>query len=70
MSKNRSKLGRLVDERGLKLKDFAELIYDKTGYVINITNLSNYCTGIKEIKSVKILKNFAKALDVSITDII
>ena len=34
----RSKLGNILDERDLTLKDFAELVYIKTGYIIAITN--------------------------------
>jgi hypothetical protein len=69
-SEQRSKLGQLLDERDLKLKDFAELVYNETGYIIAITNLSNYCTGLKPIKSILIAKYFADTLKVSITDII
>lgn len=67
---NRSKLGQLLDQRGLKLKEFAALVYEKTGYVIAVTNLSNYCTGLKPIKSVEVARKFAAALDVSLTDIL
>lgn len=66
----RSKLGLLLDERDLKLKDFAEQVYLKTGYFIAITNLSNYVTGFKPIKKIEIAKYFAETLEVPITDIL
>lgn len=69
-SYERSKLGKLLDERGLTLKEFAEILYEKTGYLIAITNLSNFCTGYRQIKKIEIAKNFAKALDVDITEIL
>lgn len=69
-SLTRSKLGAILDERELTLKEFAAMVYEKTGYLIAVTNLSNYCTGYKPIKTVEIAKYFADTLDVSITDIL
>lgn len=66
----RSKLGQLLDERNLSLKEFAALVYDKTGYFIAITNLSNYCTGLRRPTNIRILKHFADTLEVPITDVI
>jgi hypothetical protein len=66
----RSKLGMYLDERGYTLKEFAELVYDKTGYFIAITNLSNYVTGYKEIRHLDIARNFAKALDIDVKDLL
>ena len=66
----RSKLGNLLDERNLSLKDFAELIYHKTGYIIAITNLSNYATGYRSIGRIDTAKFFAETLEVPITDIL
>lgn len=66
----RSKLGKLLDERNLSLKEFAAMVYLKTGYFIQITNLSNYCTGLKPIKMVETAKCFAQTLEVDINDII
>jgi hypothetical protein len=66
----RSKLGKLLDDRDLKLKDFAEMVFEKTGYLIAITNLSNYSTGFKPIKKVETAKYFAETLGVSISDIL
>lgn len=66
----RSKLGKLLDDRGLTLKDFAEMVYLKTGYLIAITNLSNYCTGFKPIKKIETAKHFADTLEVSLTEIL
>lgn len=69
-SYERSKLGKILDERNLTLKEFAEMLYEKTGYLIAITNLSNFATGYRQIKKIEIAKNFAKALDVDITEIL
>jgi hypothetical protein len=66
----RSKLGKILDERNLTLKDFAALVYERTGYLIAITNLSNYCTGYKPIKKVETAIFFAQALEVPLTDIL
>lgn len=66
----RSKLGVLLDERGLTLKEFAALIFEKTGYLIAVTNLSNYITGYKPIKKVETAMFFAQALEVPLTDIL
>jgi hypothetical protein len=66
----RSKLGRILDERDMTLKDFAALVFEKTGYLIAITNLSNYCTGYKPIKKVDTALYFAQALEVPLSDIL
>ena len=66
----RSKLGNILDERDLTLKDFAELVYIKTGYIIAITNLSNYATGYRSIGRIDTAKFFADTLEVPITDIL
>jgi hypothetical protein len=66
----RSKLGKLLDERNLTLKEFAALVYDKTGYFIAITNLSNYCTGLRRCTNIRILQHFADTLEVPINDIL
>lgn len=66
----RSKLGTILDERGLTLRDFATMVYEKTGYFIAVTNLSNYCTGFRPIKKIEIAKMFADTLEIPITDIL
>jgi hypothetical protein len=66
----RSKLGNLLIERELTLRDFAAMVYEKTGYFIAVTNLSNYCTGFRPIKKIDIAKMFADTLEVPITDIL
>lgn len=66
----RSKLGKLIDDRNLKLHEFAELVYHKTGYIIAVTNLSNYCTGLRKIKSIDVASYFAETLEVPLTDVI
>lgn len=69
-SYERSKLGAILDERGLTLRDFATMVYEKTGYFIAVTNLSNYCTGFRPIKKIEIAKMFADTLEIPITDIL
>jgi len=64
----RTKLGLLLDERNMTLKEFAELVYKKTGYFIAVTNLSNYCTGLRPIKKIDIIKKFADTLEIPITE--
>ena len=66
----RSKLGVILKDRDLTLKEFAELIFIKTGYFIAITNLSNYCTGYRDISSIKVAQKFAETLELPITDIL
>ena len=66
----RSKLGAILDERGLTLKEFAEMVYIKTGYLIAVTNLSNYFTGFKPLKTIEIARKFAETLEIPITDIL
>ena len=66
----RSKLDQILDDRGLSLKEFAEIVQIKTGYLIAVTNLSNYCTGFKPLKTIEIAKKFAETLEIPITDIL
>ena len=66
----RSKLGVILKDRDLTLKEFAELIFIKTGYFIAITNLSNYCTCYRAISSIKVAQKFAETLELPITDIL
>jgi transcriptional regulator with XRE-family HTH domain len=66
----RSKLGMILKDRDLTLKEFAEMIFIKTGYFIAITNLSNYCTGYRAISSIKVAQKFAETLELPITDIL
>ena len=70
ITRERTKLGKLLDEKGLTLKEFAELVYDKTGYFIAVTNLSNLCTGYRQLKKIEIAKHFATALEVDINEIL
>lgn len=69
-NEERSKLGKLLSERGLTLKQFAEMVFEKTGYFIAVTNLSNFCTGFRQIKKIEIAKYFADTLNVEITEIL
>ena len=69
-SYQRSKLGTILDERKLTLMQFATMVYEKTGYLIAVTNLSNYCTGLRPIKKIEIAKMFSDTLELQITDIL
>ena len=69
-NEERSKLGQLLSERGLTLKQFAEMVFEKTGYFIAVTNLSNFCTGFRQIKKIEIARYFADTLEVDIKDIL
>jgi hypothetical protein len=44
MGKEKSKLGKIIKERGITQREFAEMVFQKTGYLIAVTNLSNYCS--------------------------
>jgi hypothetical protein len=68
--RERSKLGQLIKEKGLTQKEFAEMVFQKTGYLIAVTNLSNYCSGYKNIKKIDTIQKFAETLEVPITDIL
>lgn len=66
----RSKLGMILKDRDLTLKEFAEMVFIKTGYFIAITNLSNYCTGYRAISSIKVAQKFSETLELPIIDIL
>jgi hypothetical protein len=66
----RSKLGELIDQKELTYKEFAELVFAETGFFIHKENVCNYATGLREIKTLKLAINFAKALNVDVNDII
>jgi len=66
----RSKLGIILDDRDLTLKEFAQMVYLKTGYFIAVTNLSNYCTGLRDLKKIQLIKIFADTLEVPINDLL
>ena len=65
-----SKLGLILVQRNLTYKEFATLVYEKTGYFIAVGNLCNYATGWKPINRIDIAQRFADTLEVNITDII
>lgn len=69
-SYEKSKLGSLLAERNITYKDFAGMVYEKTGYFIAISNLCNYATGWKPITRIDIAKHFADTLNVPLTDIL
>ena len=68
--RNRSKLGKLLDYMGINQREFAEMVYEKTGEVIMLTNLSNYCTGYKPIGSVRWARVFAYTLGVTMEEVV
>jgi len=68
--RRRSKLGMLLDEKGYTLKDFAALVYDKTGYLIHIQNLSTICSGHRKIVRIDTAQKFAETLGVDLKDIL
>lgn len=51
-------------------KEFAKLVFEKSGYFIAVTNLNNYCSGYKPIKKIETAKIFADVLGVQIMDIL
>ena len=69
MSK-KSKLGEKIKKSGLSQKEFAELVFEKTGYFIAVTNLSNYCSGYKPIRRLETARLFAQVLECPIEDIL
>ena len=65
-----TKLGKLLHDRGISLRQFAEMVYNKTGYFIATQNLSSYCTGYKKLTRIDIVRHFADTLEVDIQDVI
>jgi len=65
-----SKLGKLIREKGFTQKRFAEAVFTNSGYFIAVTNLSNYCSGYKQIKKIETAKIFADVLGVDITEVL
>lgn len=68
--RRRSKLGELLDARGYTLKEFAAMVYYKTGYLIQIQNLSTYCSGYRKIVRIDTAQRFADTLGVDLKDIL
>jgi len=68
--RRRSKLGMLLDDKGYTLKEFASLVYYKTGYLIHIQNLSTYCSGQRKIVRIDTAQKFAETLGVDLKDIL
>jgi hypothetical protein len=66
----RSKLGVILDEKGLSYQDFAELVFQKTGYFIHPQNICNFSTGLRDIKTIKVATFLSYTLGVELTDII
>jgi hypothetical protein len=66
----RSKLGLVIDEKGLTYQEFAEILFNETGYFVHRQNICNYATGFREIKSLKMANLFAQALKVEVNDIV
>lgn len=70
MSKEKSKLGKAIKDKGLTQKEFAELLFQKTGYFIAVTNLSNFCSGFRTIKKIETARMFADVLEVDLNEIL
>jgi hypothetical protein len=70
LGQRRSKLGQILDDRNLTLKEFAAMVYEKTGYFIAVTNLSNYCTGFRPLTKIDTARYFAQTLELPVTDIL
>jgi transcriptional regulator with XRE-family HTH domain len=68
--KPKTKLALLLEQKGLNQREFAELVYEKTGFIMHLQNISNYHTGYKQIRTIKIAQIIAETLDVSILDVI
>lgn len=68
--KQKTKLAILLEQKGLNQREFAELVYEKTGFIMHLQNISNYHTGYKQIRTIKIAQIIAETLDVSILDVI
>jgi transcriptional regulator with XRE-family HTH domain len=66
----KSKLGEKIKKSGLSQKEFAELVFEKTGYFIAVTNLSNYCSGYKPIRRLETARLFAEVLKCPIEEIL
>ena len=66
----KSKLGTKIREKGYSQKEFAEIVFEKTGYFIAVTNLSNYCSGYKPIKRLETARLFASVLECPIEEIL
>lgn len=66
----RSKLGLVIDEKGLTYQQFAELLFEETGYFMHRQNVWQYASGFSEIKSIKMANSFAQALKVDVNDIL
>jgi hypothetical protein len=65
-----SKLGMLLKERGITQREFAQMLFEKSGYLIHTTNLSNLCTGFRSIKKIQTAQKFADVLNVPINEIL
>jgi hypothetical protein len=70
MARNKSPLGEKIKSMGMSQKEFAELVFQKTGYFIAVTNLSNYCSGYKPLKKIETAKIFASVLECNLEDIL
>jgi len=65
-----SKLGILLKQKGITQRQFAQMLFEKSGYLMHTTNLSNLCTGFRSIKKIETAQKFADVLNVSINEIL
>ena len=70
MKQHKTKLSKLLADNQLNQRQFAELVYERTGYLVHLQNLSNLVTGLKTIKTIAVAQAFATTLGVKIEDII
>lgn len=68
--RKQSKLGLLLQEKGLTQREFAEMLYNEYGFLIQPTNLNNYCTGVRPIVKLETARMFADVLGVTIDEIV
>lgn len=67
---NKTKLGKLLDERNITQADFRRLIEDKTGVVIGADRISKMVTGRLQNYSLYTARVISESLGVTIDDIV
>ncbi len=68
--KQKTKLAKLLKERGLDAKAFAELVYEETNFLIAVQNLYPILNGKIKNYMIDKAKAFSKALGVTIEEVI
>lgn len=70
MSKKKTKLGELLEKEGITQTDLHYLILHKSKKSIGMDRISRMVNGVKNNYTIDTAKAIARALDVSINDII